>query len=153
MRFAVLDPAGEDITDPDTHELIGSVSRTKIQVEVTQLTDKLAVTRTYRHFSVNVGGTGIAMGDVARIFTPPRYVERAETLKTTDADWEPLTEAQSIVKVGDPVVQIEVKDDDEIGGVIAEAQINYNVLASDSEGSTQQTPSSTDHDSLQSGHS
>lgn len=146
-KFAVLDPAGENITDPDTGELIGSVNRTKVQVEVTQVTDKLAVARTYRHSTVNVGGTGYAMGDIARIFTPPRYVERAETLKTSDADWEPLTEAQSIVKVGDPVVQIEVSDDDEVGGVIVEVHDSDHAYVRDDVGSVKKIPPNSESDS------
>jgi hypothetical protein len=147
MKFAILDPAGENITDPDTGELIGSVNRTKVQVEVTQVTDKLAVARTYRQSTVNLGGTGYAMGDIARIFTPPRYVERAETLKTSDADWEPLTEAQSIVKVGDPVVQIEVSDDDEVGGVIVEVHASDSASASDDVSVVKEIPSNSEPDS------
>ncbi len=120
MRFAVLDPAGENVQDPDTGEILGSVQRPKVQVEITQVSDKIAVARTYRSYGVNVGGVGSPIGDVARLFTPPQMVTRYETLKVEGADWEPLTEAQSIVKVGDPVVQIDISDEGQVGGVIAE---------------------------------
>ncbi len=120
MRFAVLDPAGEGVTDPDTGEMLGSLQRPKVQVEITQVTSRMAVARTYRHRKMNVGGVFGGAGDIARMFTPPRIVERYETLKVDDADWEPLTEEQSIVQVGDPVVQIEASEEDEVGGVIVE---------------------------------
>lgn len=120
MRFAVLNPAGEGIKDPDTGTVIGSLQRPKVQVEVVQLGDQIAVAQTYRHRSVNVGGAGIGqLGEIARLFAAPHIVERYETLKASDFDWEPLTEEQSIVKVGDPVVQIEVGDQDEVVGVIS----------------------------------
>lgn len=141
MKFAVLDPAGQDITDPETGDVLGSVSRTKVQVEVTQVTDKLAVARTYRHSTVNIGGIGSTMGDIARMFTPPRYVERAETFKTSEADWEPLTEAESIVKRDDPVVQIEVGDDGIVGGIIAEVNDTDSSHARDNEVSLKEIPS------------
>jgi hypothetical protein len=120
MRFAVLDTAGEQVTDPDTGEELGSMQRTKVQVEVTQLADRICVGRTYIYREVNVGGVDSGVGAVARLFTPPKYVRQYETLKAEDADWEPLSERESIVKVGDPVVQIEPGDDEEIAGVIGE---------------------------------
>jgi len=141
MKFAILDPAGQDIADPETGHVLGSISRTKVQVEVTQVTDKLAVARTYRHSTVNIGGVGSSMGDIARMFTPPRYVKRAETFKTSEADWEPLTEDESIVKRGDPVVQIEVDDDSIVGGVIAEVDDTDSIQAQDKETSLKEIPS------------
>jgi len=147
MKFAVLDPAGQDITDPETGDVIGSVNRTKVQVEVAQVTDKLAVARTYRHSTVNVGGVGSAMGDIARMFTPPRYIERAETFKTSEADWEPLTEAESIVQRGDPVVQIEIGDDGVVGGVIAEINDTDSGHARDNEVSLKEISSNQEPDS------
>jgi hypothetical protein len=120
MRFAVLDPAGEGVSDPDTGEVLGSLQRPKVQVEVTQVSSRIAVARTYRHRKVNVGGAFGGAGDIARMFAPPRIVERYETFKVDDADWEPLTEEESIVKVGDPVVQIEASEEEEVGGIIIE---------------------------------
>ena len=120
MRFAVLNPAGEAVRDPDTGGIIGSLQRPKVQVEVVQLSDQMAVAQTYRHHSVNIGGAGVGqLGEIARLFAAPHVVRRFETLKASDYDWEPLTEEQSIVKVGDPVVQIEVSDEGEIGGFIS----------------------------------
>ena len=105
MRFAVLDPNAENITDPDTGEALGSIDRPKIQVEVFKVDERLALAHTFRQFQRNVGGTGTFMG-LQRALQPPRYVTRYETLKTDEATWEDLDESKSIVKTGDPVVEI-----------------------------------------------
>jgi hypothetical protein len=120
MRFAVLDTAGEGIRDPETGESLGSVRKPKIQVEVSQVSARLAVARTYRSLRINVGGRGTAVGDIARLFAPPQFVDRYETLKADEANWEPLTEERSFVKVGDPVVEIAIDDEGEVGGIIAD---------------------------------
>lgn len=120
MRFAILESSGGVIEDPDTGEELGTVQRPKIQVEVSQVGERASIARTYRSRTVNVGGSGYTMGgDIARLFSPPRYEQRPETLKASDAEWEPLSEWQSIVKVGDPVIQINVGDEDEIGGILS----------------------------------
>src|SRR5260370_9575898 len=120
MRFAVLDTTGEGIRDPDTGEELGSVQRPKVQLEVTQVSDRISVERTYIYKTINVGGSSYQMGNIARLFAPPRLERRYETLRAEDADWEPLTEKESFVKIGDPVVEIVASDEDEIGGVIVE---------------------------------
>ena len=118
MRFAVLDTAGEGVTDPDTGEELGSLQRTKVQLEVSQLDDKICIGRTYVYREVNVGGSSYGVGEIARMFSPPKYERQYETLRAEDADWEPLSEQESIVKIGDPVMQIVTGDDQEVGGVI-----------------------------------
>jgi hypothetical protein len=47
-------------------------------------------------------------------------VDRYETLKADEANGEPLTEERSFVKVGDPVVEIAIDDEGEVGGIIAD---------------------------------
>jgi hypothetical protein len=124
MRFAVLDPAGEDITDPDTGQIIGSLQRPKAQVEIVQVSENISVAKTYRYRMVSTGGTGAGLalsGDIARLFAPHREAKKYETLKASEAGWEPLTEEQSIVKVGDPVIQIDAEDQEQVGGVISDA--------------------------------
>jgi hypothetical protein len=139
MRFAVLERSGGAIKDPDTGEELGYVQRPKVQVEVTQVGERMSVAKTYRTHTVNVGGVsalGYQLGEIGRMFAPPQYVERVETLKASDADWEPLTEAQSLVKVGDPIVQIDVDDEDEIGGILSSS--TREILQTGLEGPAQQ---------------
>src|SRR2546425_9679519 len=61
MYFDVLDPKGEDIKDPDSGEVLGSLERPKVRVKVAKVQDHLSVASTYKTFEVNVGGRGGAM--------------------------------------------------------------------------------------------
>src|SRR5579859_7607169 len=81
MIFNVLSPAGEDIRDPETGEILGSVARPKVPVQVSSVQDRLCVAKTYRSTSVNVGGMGItARADIgiARLFQPAKWVKHYE---------------------------------------------------------------------------
>ncbi len=113
MKFDVLDPKGEDIIDPDTEEVLGSLERPKVRVIIVRAQERLSVARTYKQKLVNVGGTGPALGvfDFGRSLLPPKYVKRYETLKTRESTWEDLDEEESFVKPGDPVVQVLEEDD------------------------------------------
>ncbi|MBK8637056.1 MAG: hypothetical protein IPN92_01815 [Chromatiaceae bacterium] len=112
MYFDVLDPKGEDIRDPDTNEVLGSIDRPKVRVKVSKVQERLAIASTYKMEKINVGGTGQgleafgSLGLLSRALMPPKYVTKYETLKTDEKTWEDLDEAQSYVKTGDPVVQV-----------------------------------------------
>ena len=109
MRFEVMDAKGEDIKDPATGELLGSLERPKVKVEVSKVQDRLSVASTYKKETVNVGGAGLAVGvssPLSQLFMPAKYETRYETLKTEEKTWEDLDEEDSYVKIGDPVVQV-----------------------------------------------
>lgn len=107
MYFDVLDPKGEDILDPDTHEVLGSLERPKVRVQITKTEERLSVASTFKKKTVNVGGRGgLAVSGLAEMFMPPKHVTKYETLKTTEKTWEDLEESDSYVKTGDPVVQV-----------------------------------------------
>ena len=109
MIFKILSQKGSQITDPDTDEELGSVELEKIRVKVTDVQERIAVASTYRSHKVNVGGTGI--GFVGRTFEPPKWETRVETLKIDDAIREELSERDTFVYRGDPVLQT-LKDTD-----------------------------------------
>jgi len=110
MYFDVMDSNGEDITDPDTGEELGSIDRPKVRVKVTQVHSKLSVASTFKKKEVNVGGIGSdffgAAGALSRSLITPKYITKYETLKTEEKTWEDLSEKESYVKTGDPVVQV-----------------------------------------------
>lgn len=108
MLFDVLDPKGEDIRDPDTQEILGSIKRQKVRVKIISVQDKLSVASTYKATEINVGGTGdfAGVGRISAMLMPPKYVKSFETLKTTEQTWENLDESKSYVKTGDPVVSV-----------------------------------------------
>ena len=107
MRFEVMDPKGEDVRDPDTEEVLGSLERPKVRVEISKVQERLSVASTYKKETVNVGGFGTGIGTpFARMFMPEKLATIYETLKTEEKTWEDLEEADSYVKTGDPVVQV-----------------------------------------------
>ena len=117
MLFDILDPKGEDIRDPDTNEILGSLQRPKVRVKIVTVQDKLSVASTYKSTEINVGGEGdfAGFGRISSMLMPPKYVKRYETLKTTEQTWEDLDENMSYVKTGDPVVSVrEVQDSPQI---------------------------------------
>ncbi len=115
MIFDVLDPKAENITDPDTAEVLGSVYRPKVQVKVFAIEERLCLARTFKSTRTNIGGSGL--GGFAKAFEPPKWVERDETLKTNESTWQDLDESESIVKTGDPVVEaIQVDGEVEASG-------------------------------------
>lgn len=102
MQFDILAPELHDIRDPDTDEVIGSVNRPKVRVQVGMTEDRFCVAHTFRRRRVNIGGSGFGTA----LFEPPNWVTRSETLKTSEDTWEDLSEQDSYVKTGDPVVQV-----------------------------------------------
>ena len=107
MQFDILAPELHNIRDPDTNEVIGSVNRPKVRVQVGITEDRFCVAHTFRRRRVNVGGIGLGGLDTS-IFKPPNWVVRSESLKTSEDTWEDLSEEDSYVKTGDPVVQVPV---------------------------------------------
>jgi hypothetical protein len=107
MKFDVLDPKGDDITDPDSGERLGSLYRPKVRVQIIEVQERLSVAETFRKREVNIGGTGgFYIGGIADMLRPPKWVTKFETLKTDEKTWEDLDESQSYVKTGDPVIQV-----------------------------------------------
>ncbi len=81
MYFDVMDAHYENITDPDTNEVLGSLERPKVRVKIIHVQEKLSLATTYRKERVNTGGTGrgIPLGPFARALMPPTWVEKYET--------------------------------------------------------------------------
>ncbi|WP_412161470.1 hypothetical protein [Curtobacterium flaccumfaciens] len=99
MYFKIMDPSTIDIRDPETDEVIGSISRIKIVLEAVEVADSLTVARTFRSEEVNVGGTGALLGS---IMSAPKYVRKVETLRRGEDSPAPLSAKESVVAIGDP---------------------------------------------------
>ena len=113
MYFDVMDPKGDDIRDPDTNEILGSLERPKVRVQITDVQDKLSVASTYKKKKVNIGGKGRVMNlAFAEYLMPPKWVTKYETLKTDEKTWEDLNEEESYVKIGNPVSQVTTEVDE-----------------------------------------
>lgn len=111
MYFEVLSQLEENIVDPDTGDILGSIERPKVRVVVTKVQEKLSVASTFRKFQENIGGQGNNFGVLSTYLMPKKWVSRYESLKTDEKTWEDLDEEESYVKVGDPVVQVKNADD------------------------------------------
>lgn len=116
MVFNILNPLGADITDPDTGERLGAVELSKATVKVTDVQERLSVASTFRFSRVNVGGEArnfsLTQGALAKMFQPPKWETRYETLEVDEDAENELSEEDSRVKIGDPVVQaIEAESD------------------------------------------
>ena len=113
MYFDVMDLQYEDIRDPDTDEVLGSIERPKVRVKIIYVQENLSLATTYRKERVNTGGDFISLGPFARSLMPPNWVTRYETLSRIEEARDVLDEEDSYVKAGDPVVQVIKKIDTE----------------------------------------
>lgn len=105
MVVKILFRTGADIRDPDSDELLGSVELEKTRVKVVSVQERISVASTFRTYKVNVGGTGVPFPTLSRVFEPPKWETRTETLRTDESIKEELREEESHVKTGDPFVQ------------------------------------------------
>lgn len=126
MYFDVIDEKGEEVTDPETGAVLGSLERRKIRLRVAEVHEKLSIASTYKSVKVNVGGIGtdpfMQIGPLARALMPPKWVTKYQTIRSDEAPWEDLDEEQSFIKVGDPVVQVDGRvDPTEVDDVIGAA--------------------------------
>ena len=108
MVFDILSSIGDQIRDPDTGDVLGLVEQPKARVKIKRAYEKFAVAITYRSRDVNVGGGGLSLNLWGKLFEPPKWETRYETLKSNggfEAASEELDEKGSYVSIGDPVVQ------------------------------------------------
>lgn len=103
MVFTVYDKKGENIKDPETGKLLGSIRRPKVDVRVTTVEPKLSIAQTFKSKRINVGGNATSLIGISQVFQPPKYEDVYDTLKTDEKTWEDLDESESFVKTGDPI--------------------------------------------------
>lgn len=99
-RFQILSRDGEEITDPDTGEVIETIPYEKARVEVEELYTRAAVAKTYgTHF---VGGNAFG-ANLNELFGP-----RREVYDTFEAEVTPVadTDKDLTVRVGDPIREL-----------------------------------------------
>ena len=93
MIFKVMNPKGEEIRDPDTNQVLGSVESPKLLIRVIEVQDHLSVATIS---AANPAVVPRTLGPFARALMPPRWVDQYETLGADTAQ----------VNIGDPVVQV-----------------------------------------------
>lgn len=105
MLFDVYDNQTKHIVDPDTTETLGVLQRLKVRVKVTDVYERFSLATTFRKTVVNEGG-GLALGPIASMLLPAKRVTKYETLSGKNRGWNELSEIDSYVSKGDPVVQV-----------------------------------------------
>ncbi len=98
MEFDVMNRNAGEVRDPDTHEVLGSITLAKVRVKVIMVDDEFSV-------AVVLGTRpGSGLGFAAWLYTDPGgplTLKRSENFGV-----EEIEEKDSVVKVGDPVIQV-----------------------------------------------
>ncbi len=102
------------IKDPEG-EVLGEIVQTKAVVRVYDVQPKFALARTFRTREVNVGGQGGGVLAFGRIFDPPKYETRVETLRRDPTKGAPVTNPDDlVVQIGDLAEKVERSSVDDI---------------------------------------
>lgn len=108
MTFKVLTRSPLEIKDPETGEILGEVDREKVRVKADEVNKKFTICKTYRKYR----SPRSVLYDIGMLMRSPMV--NHETLKVEDSSLpQPLSEEESIVKVGDRVIQIEEENEEE----------------------------------------
>ena len=99
-KFRVLD-SGEPILDPDTDKKLGSIDREKIRVKVVYTQPTLAVAQTYQTY-----GTSSPLL-LAELLGQRLQGTKVRTLRAPGRDFTRIDQDESIVDVGDRVVEVD----------------------------------------------
>lgn len=105
MRFAILNPQGIDVKDPDTGVVLGSVEHVKTVVKVVRIDGPhLCTARTFRTVRGTPGISASLFAGATSLYGSP---DRPETLQIDRSSTlrEELDPKESFVKVGDPAVE------------------------------------------------
>jgi hypothetical protein len=116
MTFRVT-TEGIPVTDPDTGESLGIFIRDKIGVKISEIQPKFSVARTYETYDVIVPAYSSSLLGLKKNSRPLlREVTRVRTLRKAGSSlleskpFKPMTEDDSLVLVGDRVIQDELLD-------------------------------------------
>ncbi len=115
MYFDVMDAYEQNIEDPDTGEVLGSIERSKITVKVIHTQEKLSIAAAYPYLSARemssgkIGSSG-TLGPFARSLMPLAWVTKYDTEEKKGKTKDSLKEEYSYANIGDPVVQVIEED-------------------------------------------
>ena len=98
MKFSVLEEEN-DIIDPETREVLGSLTREKIRVKIVDVQPKFSVGRTYETYQARSPSQFVGM-------LHTRTVTKIRTIDQPGGRSELFSDVVGYVQVGDKVVQI-----------------------------------------------
>lgn len=105
--IGIIDPATENLQDPDTGEDLGGIRRYKVALRVSRVSERAAIAATYKTRSVNLGGTGGPTASISKLFAEPKYVSQIEKLRLSETGSRPLGPSESRVQQGDDFESID----------------------------------------------
>ncbi len=108
MQFDVVHARNLELKDPISDEFLGKLELPKKRVRISEVAEKFCIASTLAR-KVNVGGRGPGW-DFANIYAPPKWEIQYDTLKKSKSSFEEIDESESVVKVGDPVVEVVTSD-------------------------------------------
>ena len=103
MFFDVIGSQHDNIKDPDTNEVLGSIMRPKVRVKIIDVQVKLSVATTYRRENVSMQRP---FADFLMFSHNPTAKYKYETLDIADTPAKELEEIDSYVKTGDKVIEV-----------------------------------------------
>ena len=98
MKFKVMDRLLE-ITDPESHETLGTLEREKVRVKVSEVHPKFSVAMTYETYQVSEPGLPGMLG--------AQRVTRVRTLQMGNDTVQSPEDRVASVRAGDLVVELE----------------------------------------------
>lgn len=98
MKFSVLEEEN-NILDPETREILGSLTREKIRVKIVDVQPKFSVGRTYETYQARSPSQFVGLLNA-------RTVTKIRTIDQPGGRSEPFSDVVSYVEVGDKVVQV-----------------------------------------------
>lgn len=100
--YRILSATPHKIVDPETKEELGEIVHTKAVVRVYEVQERFSLARTFRSRRVNVGGQGGGLTTFSKMFEPPEYEVRVETLRRNpNVGPQQIKPEQLAVAVGD----------------------------------------------------
>lgn len=106
MKFAILAPTPEEISDPETGELLDTVDRTKALIQVTEVRERITICSTYKT-------SKISSGIFSAFYSLSRHHDPLQETPDGLEDFSLpalLSSEESYIKRGDQVKQVEEPD-------------------------------------------
>lgn len=109
--FVVLDKDELEIEDPENAVIAGSVRNVKLAFQVVQVSEHLSLARTFRTYTVNVGGQGPDMSSLMGFGKAPKYIQEIERFTADPEDKIDRSTVRKNIAIGDEVREMANRED------------------------------------------
>jgi hypothetical protein len=96
-----------DIKDPDTKEVLGSITREVLQVKVVDVLDNMCIAKTFDSYTTSDVFSALALASAGKKSSSKTYYQTLKKSREySSAGYEDLRLEDSAVQIGDRVVQV-----------------------------------------------